>query len=423
VISEADALRFQLRSQAAHWRTATVGLAALDNFAAPEAWRALESYLGLAIRRHLQEAVTAVQLELDAIEADLRAARMEQELERTQRRMNAFRHRYLQVETVLEFYGHAVRSRTTPRLAELLRACDLLAAQSMDAALHPLGVQAPPVLVYVDRGLGASILRAGLRLWDGGSLSPAAAVKITRFNLYRPTSMLHEAGHQVAHLTGWNAELAAMLRNAIPDEMVARAWEGWATELGPDLIAFAHSGYGSVAALADVLMGDSSQVFNYPLGDPHPIAYLRVLVAVQMCVRFYGVGPWDVLGRAWARTHPLSAAPAEVRALVARSVEQLPRIVEIGLRTPMRSFGGRALVELVDPARVSPAALAQLTRDGGQALTTSSHWLRSEAMRLLARSALEIATEPDRATEIARDYEVWMRRLGALANDQSRAVA
>lgn len=27
--------------------------------------------------------------------------------------------------------------------------------------------------------------------------------------------------------------------------------------------------------------------------DPHPIAYLRVLLNAEMCRRFYGGGPWD----------------------------------------------------------------------------------------------------------------------------------
>ena len=75
MMDEASAHRFQLRSQLAHWRTAVHGLAELENFAAPQAWQALEHYLGLSLQGHLKEAVTGVELELDAIDADLRAAR------------------------------------------------------------------------------------------------------------------------------------------------------------------------------------------------------------------------------------------------------------------------------------------------------------------------------------------------------------
>lgn len=130
--------------------------------------------------------------------------------------------------------------------------------------------------------------------------------------------MLHEAGHQVAHLTGWNTELPAALRRGVPDAAVAELWAGWATELGPDLLAFAHSGYGAVAALHDVVAGENVQVFAHPIGDPHPIAWLRVLVGVEMCVRFYGTGPGDTLRQALLTTYPLAEAPHALRPMLER---------------------------------------------------------------------------------------------------------
>ncbi|MGW4646374.1 hypothetical protein [Kitasatospora sp. NPDC004289] len=413
----ASAVRFELTAQIAHWRTAIRGLADLDNFAAPAAWQSLERYLGLTLRRHLEGLVHGVSLELDALEADLRAVRDRPDLARVTARLNRFRRRFLQAETVLEFYGHAVHSRTTTRLAEILRACDVLARQAMVAPLRPLGIEPPPVLVYTGGGVGASILRARLGGWDGPSgVSPAAAVKLTRFNLFRPTSLLHEVGHQVAHLNGWSEELAGALRRGVPDPAVGELWAGWASEFGPDLLAFAHSGYGSVAALHDVVTGDDRKVFGYPLGDPHPIAWLRVLVGIELCVRHYGTGPWDTLRRAWVTAHPITAAPPALRPLLERSVAQLPRIAEIGMRAPMRAFGGRALAEVVDPARVSPSALASLERTAGTALLTSSHYLTTEGLRLLARSSLEVAVRPDRAARAATDCETWMRNLGRLVS-------
>ena len=53
--------------------------------------------------------------------------------------------------------------RTT---AALLRACDTLAYRSMAQILDQIGQPTPAVLTYIDKGLGASILKAGLRLWD-----------------------------------------------------------------------------------------------------------------------------------------------------------------------------------------------------------------------------------------------------------------
>lgn len=403
----------QVARQVAHWRAAVVGLQDLENFASAEAWRGLEGYLDLALRRHLSDAVRRLEREADVLVAELRAASTDAQLEELRVHVLRFRKRYLAAEVALDLHGDAVNSRTTPRLAGLLRACDLLALQSLAQVLEPLKREVPSVLTYVDSGLGASILRAGLRLYDGADLSPAALVKVTRQNLGRPTALVHECGHQISHILGWNEELGARLERELAPASAeaASAWRSWASELAADVIAFACTGYGSVAALHDVVSGGPT-VFRHLIGDPHPVAYIRVLAGVQMCVRFYGAGPWDDLGRAWIRAYPVSEAPPPTRRLLEQSLPLLPRIVELCLLTPMRAFAGRPLAALIDPLRVRPDALARLTQEAGNALMTSPHWLRAEGLRLLALSSYRTATEPERAPEIASQFEDWMLRLG-----------
>ncbi len=76
--------------------------------------------------------------------------------------------------------------------------------------------------------MGASILRAGIRLWNPGTVNPVAAVKVVRHNLYRPTSLFHETGHQVAHLTGWVPSLRTRLVRALADDVhLQRMWLPW----------------------------------------------------------------------------------------------------------------------------------------------------------------------------------------------------
>jgi hypothetical protein len=407
-----EALRVQVARQVWHWQAAAVALQDPENFAAAAAWRSLERYLDISLRKHLGEAAERVEREADALVADLRAASTAAALEAIRAGVIRFRRRYLQVETALEFYGNAVNTRTSPRLAGLLTACDTMAVASMRQVLEPLGRPVPPILTYVDKGLGASILRAGLRLWDGGSVSPAAALKITRQNLYRPTALVHESGHQVAHILGWNHELVELLRRELAPAStdVADTWASWSSEIAADTHAFVHTGYGSVAALHDVVSGGPT-VFRLAPGDPHPVAYLRVLLGVQMCVRCFGAGPWDDLGRAWVQAYPLESAPPDTRRLAERSLPLLPRIAELCLLTPMRAFGGKPIVALVDPLRVRPHALEQLERDAGAALMTSSYWIRQEALRLLALTSFRSATQPEQSAEIARQYESWMLRL------------
>jgi hypothetical protein len=216
----------------------------------------------------------------------------------------------------------------------------------------------------------------------------------------------------VAHLIGWNEELARLLRRELHSAPAgaADAWSGWASEVAADTYAFAWTGYGAVAALHDVVSGES--VFRNIPGDPHPVAHLRVLLGVEMSRRFFGAGPWDRLGAAWTAANPIVSAPAETRPLLEASVPLLPRIAELCLLAPMNAFGGRPVTAHVDPMRVRPDALAQLARDAGPSLLTSPYWVRGEALRLLALTSFRAATEPERSDEVARQYEQWILRLG-----------
>ncbi|MEU0646043.1 hypothetical protein [Streptomyces umbrinus] len=408
------AVRTQVARQVAHWRAAVIALDDLENFASPAAWSRLERYLGGALRANLRAAVSRLSKEGDVLAAELRAAETADELELVRRHVVQFRRQFLRVETGLEFYGSAVNDRSSPRLGALLAACDILADRTLESILTPLGKPVPPVLTYVDKGLGASILRAGLRLWDGRTLSAAAAIKLTRHNLNgRPTAILHEAGHQIAFTLGWNDELAAALRRELGDDPeLAEAWSGWSSEIAGDCVGFVHAGYAAVAALHDVIAGEAVNVYARRPFDPHPVAHLRVLLGTAMATRFFGEGPWTGLARAWLIAHPVARAPGDVRPLIERSVPRLQRITEVCLLDPMNAFGQRPLTALVDPLRVRPDALAALARDAGASIGVSSHWLWSESLRLLALSGYRAATEPDRAPEIAAEFETWMLRLG-----------
>ncbi len=408
------AIKTQLARQVAHWTAAAKRLQNLDDLASPAAWSSLERYLGLAVRRHLTGVVNTLNREATELQAALDMVTSAADLEIVRRKLLAFRAQYLQVETTLDFYADAINTRTAATIAGLLRACDTLAHRSMAQLLDQLGKPTPVVLTYVDKGLGASILKAGLRLWDRTSLNPVAAIKITRHNLYRPTALIHEAGHQVAHIVRWNDELASALAAGLTDAPagVGEAWASWASEIAADAFAFVHTGYASVAALHDVLDGGPSMVFRHIPGDPHPISYIRVLLGVEMCRQFYGAGPWDDLARSWTELYPLQRAPGVTESLLRASLPVLRHIVNITLRQPMRAFDGRPLVALINPERVKPETLLALEQQLGAALYTSMHWIWTESLRLLALTGLRAATMVGTKMETLKQQEAWMLRLG-----------
>jgi len=406
--------RRQLAAEIAHWRAAAHSIGDLDAIASPSAWAGLERYLNRQIRMRLTEIARGLAAEGDQLAAAAVGAHSPEDLARVRRTLLRFRHRYLRAETVIEFYSDAVNTRTTPRLGTLLRGLDSIATDSMAVVLRAFGTDPPPVLTYLDKGLGASILRAGVRLWDSGALSPAAAIKITRHNLGRPTSLIHECGHQVAHLRHWNSELAAAFHQQLRPYSLAAAdaWRDWASEVAADVYAFCQLGYAPVPALANVVDGSTDEVFAMPLADPHPFAWIRVMFNVELCRSWYGPGPWDDLAAAWADRHPVARAAPGARHIAQTSLPHLPLLVELCTRRPMDAFGGDALSRFADPRRASPRELAALAQRAGASLYSSTFLQRHESLRVLAWNGLEAAVAPERSPELARQLEDWLERLG-----------
>jgi hypothetical protein len=409
-------------AELAHWRLAVEALADLDAVAAPEAWAGLEAYLQKGVRDRLAAVVAAVAVEARALEHQAAAAASPDAVRQGVLRL---RRRYLQAETVLDFYGDAVNTRTNPTMRALLAGFDTLAGDSMAASLRPLGIPEPPALTYVDKGLGASILRAGIRLWDSAHPSPAAAIKLTRHNLSFPTALLHETGHQVGHLTGWNAELAEALHAALAPRspQVAVLWRSWAGEVAADVHAFAQAGWVPVSALANVVDGPTEAVYRIRLGDPHPFAWIRVQFNVALCRRWFGAGPWDDIGDAWFRRHPPDAVGGAVASVTATSLAALDEIVDVCTRRPMRSFGGGSLARVLDPQRVHPEALRDLELQAGGSLLTSSYLRRRDSLRILAVLAARTVTDHARAAEHRARIRAWVSDLGADSSPRAAAAA
>lgn len=409
------ALRSQVLRQINHWEGAAERLDDFEATASPDAWASLERYVGVTLRSGLREARDQLKREAVAVRAVFNAARTRQELERVAVHVALFRKRYLQTELLVDFYVAAVRARANPEVGLQLRACDVMAQRVVRGALEQLNIKAPPIMTYFTTGVGASILRIGTRLWDG-SLSPIAAIRLTYHNRFRTTSLFHECGHQVAGITGWNAGFAGVLRKELAragNEM-AEIVASWANEMAADSFAFAYSGYAAVVALSDVVAGHGAEVFRFVPGDPHPIAYLRVLLGVEMCRRFYGIGPWDELAGAWEQLYPIHDASQFSASIVRAVVPLLPRIVEAALLTRMPCFREKTLAELVDPLRVSPGALREMERNAHGSAFTSSHWIWNECVRLTALTGLRYATEPEHGSAVLKQQEDWMIRLGTI---------
>jgi hypothetical protein len=401
-----------LERQVAHWRAAASTFRDAEEFASLEAWRSVERETGLPIRQRLNEIVEELIALGDATARLVAEAKSDgKKVQAAGKSVQWFRRRYIQVDTTLDFLGDAVNSRTSPLLRAALATLDRLAVASMAPVLERAKKPIPKVLVYQDKGTGASILRAGVRLWAPGAIMPVAAIKIVRHNLYRPTSLFHETGHQVAHLTEWVPTVRAAIGRALESDPELHAmWTPWASEIAADVYAFLHTGYASVAALYDVV-GNSETILHWPIGDPHPIGWLRTILGCEFSRHCFGdSGPWNNLQRAMEAHHPMASANSTLRPLLIRSKQAMPRIAEACLSSPVPALGGRPMTDALDPARVSPAALAELERAAGAALWTSDHWRRAEGIRIVALAGLREAERPDTAPLWIERARTWFTR-------------
>jgi hypothetical protein len=399
-----------LERQIAHWLAATRTFRDAEEFASLEAWRSVERNTGAPLRQQLNAVVEELIALGEATAKLVATARHDSAvLSQAAASVQRFRRRYIQVDVTLDFIGDAVNSRTSPLLRAALTTLDRLAVASMVPVLQKAKKPVPRVLVYQDKGTGASILRAGVRLWAPGAVMPCAAIKIVRHNLYRPTSLFHETGHQVAHLTSWNPSLQAALARALGDDAELRAmWTPWASEIAADVYAFLHTGYASVAALYDVV-GDAESILHWPIGDPHPVGWLRTVLGCAFARRCFGQdGPWVSLQRAMETRFPTTAADATLRPLLERSAAAMPRIAEACLSAGVPALNGRPMTDVLDPARVSPAALAELERTAGAALWTSPHWRQAEGIRIVALAGLREAERPETAPVWIDRARTWL---------------
>jgi hypothetical protein len=403
----------QLRSELAHWRGAVAALSDLDTVAAPAAWAMLEEYLRMRVRDRLVRSIAELSAEGSAIAL---ALDLGESPARVRARLLNLRRDYIQVETVVDFYGDAVGSRTNATLGAVLGGLDTLACDSMEVVLRPLGLEVPPALVYVDKGMGAAILRAGVRLWGPGGPSPVAAIKLTRHNLGHPTALFHETGHQVAALTGWVPQLADALGGVLASRSpaVADLWAGWASEIAADVHAFVLAGWSPVPALARVVDGATPAVHRIRIGDPHPPAWLRVMFNVALCRAAYGGGPWDDLARTWTQRHDPGRLDSTGARVAVASLPMLPALTETCLARGYPAFGGRAITALADPRLVSPAALDALDRQVGTTLLTSAHLARRRPLQIVALLTRDQPADPARAAAATRRLHDWLATLAPI---------
>src|SRR6266540_3621387 len=166
----------------------------------------------------------------------------------------------LQGLRLLEQEARALLTRLA-RLQPFALQMPMVPAAGLDAvaadALSPLApyVDLPPVVCYLDRGVGAAIRRARTRL-PGGGENPVAVVRVPRERMVGngiASSLVHEVGHQASALLELIPSLRPVLqglaRGSGADRDVWSLWDRWISEIVADFWSVARIGVGSTLGL------------------------------------------------------------------------------------------------------------------------------------------------------------------------------
>ncbi len=341
----------------------------------PQAQIAIEWFLANG-RHDLKEQVEAFRLWLQNSGKDASA-------EEVQRRFTYLRLRFNAVLTQLDLFSDVISQRSESENGVWLSGLDVVSA---DALALPDYYQAPPVICYLDRGIGAAIRRARTRL-PGGGENPVAIVRVPRERMVGSgiaSSLVHEVGHQGSVLLG----LAPSILSAMQAERRKRSelhiwalFERWLSEILADFWSVARVGIVSTLGLIGVVSLPRPFVFRMNLDDPHPMPWLRVKLSCAMGNAMYPHPQWHSLARLWESFYPIDQLDGERRRRIAELEAAMPGFIALLVDHRPASLRGKSLREVMKADIRQPDRLAALFLE----------WIRTPAKMYQASPSLTFA--------------------------------
>jgi hypothetical protein len=322
----------------------------------PNAQVAIERYLAQG-RKELRERIYAY---LDWLRGEGQSTSPEE----AQRRFVFLRLRFNAVLSQLDLFNQVITQRSEAEHGVILSGLDVASA---DALSLPEFYAAPPVICYLDRGVGAAIRRARTRL-PGGGENPVAVIRIPRERMIGSgvaSSLFHEVGHQGAALLGLLPSLTPVLKArqvGAADAIIWRLWERWISEIVSDFWSIARVGIVSTIGLIGTVSLPRPFVFRSNFDDPHPTPWIRVKLSSAIGDRLFPHPRWRRLAKLWESYYPTNALEGEQRRLLALLEASIPEFVEILVQHRPRALRGLTLAQALNAAERHPERLTELFR-------------------------------------------------------------
>lgn len=275
-----------------------------------------------------------------------------------QRKFALLKLRFTALMTQFDLFSDALGQRSERQAGLWLAGLDQLAEDALWLKTAPY--QAPPLVCYLDRGIGAAIRRARTRL-PGGGANPVAIIRVPRERLIGSgiaSSVIHEVGHQGAALLDLVASLRAAMegRGRGPDAQAWQIWSGWISEIVADFWSVAHLGVTSTQGLWGVVSLPPAFVFRIQQGEPHPAPWIRVRLSAAIGARLFPDPQWAALTRQWERLYPIPDDP-ELRATLTALDRTRPALIDLLVGHRSAALGGRQLGTFFPIRQRQPARL------------------------------------------------------------------
>ncbi|MDL9999033.1 hypothetical protein QTI24_10505 [Variovorax sp. J22P240] len=277
-----------------------------------------------------------------------------------QRRFTILRLKFNAVLTQFDLFNDVISQRSEHDTGVWLCGLDIVAA---DALALPGYYEVPPLMCYLDRGVGAAIRRARTRL-PGGGESPVAVIRVPRERMVGSgiaSSLIHEVGHQASALLDLANSLRPLLQGM--QRSGGNAWrlfERWIGEILSDFWSCARLGITATMGLMGVVSLPRAFMFRLNLDDPHPVPWIRVRLSCAMGMAMYPHPQWARLAALWDSYYPLDGLDAGTRRLFDELLTAMPGFVGLLVDHRPRSLRGRSLREALGVAEHQPARLSAL---------------------------------------------------------------
>jgi hypothetical protein len=279
-----------------------------------------------------------------------------------QKKFTLLKLRYNSILDQLDIFADVLSQRAEHDTGIWLSGLDTLAEDGL--TIGKQYYDAPPLMVFLERGHGAAIRRARTRL-PGGDENPVAVIQIPRERMVGSgiaSSLIHEVGHQAAELL----DLVESLRPAIEakkqtakNENAYLYYNRWISEIIADYWAIGQLGISSALGLTGVVTLPKYFQFRLDLHDPHPAPYVRVQISCAFGNSLYPHPQWSRLWDVWKSFYPIDGLPADKIQILKELEEELPQFVELVNNHRPKSLKGKRLADLFPLQERQPHQLQQ----------------------------------------------------------------